>query len=154
MRSSSNRDQSNTHLFPSSGSIQRAAPNTLMPGGTSTPRRKVALKPGHSPLDWANLTNTTPSYVLRGVPPQTPPPFYIRISKEELSLHKTKEDCWTSIKGKVFNISEYVDFHPGGVEEIMKCAGKDGTFLFNKYHSWVNVDRMLEKCMVGVLANS
>lgn len=141
-------------LFPAPNSAQRAAPS--LGGGLAVPQRqprqKVALKPGHSPLDWAALNRSTPKHVMRGVPPQTPPPHYIRISKEELKSHKTKEDCWTSINGKVFNITPYVDFHPGGVGEIMKCAGRDGTALFNKYHSWVNADRMLENCLVGVLS--
>ncbi|KAK7680433.1 hypothetical protein QCA50_016430 [Cerrena zonata] len=136
-------------LFPAPNSAQRAAPS--LGGGLAVPQRqprqKVALKPGHSPLDWAALNRSTPKHVMRGVPPQTPPPHYIRISKEELKSHKTKEDCWTSINGKVFNITPYVDFHPGGVGEIMKCAGRDGTALFNKYHSWVNADRMLENCL-------
>jgi cytochrome b involved in lipid metabolism len=70
---------------------------------------------------------------------------------DEVKKHRGVDDCWTTINGKVFNITPYVDFHPGGRDEIMKCAGKDGTTLFNKYHSWVNVDRMLENCWIGVL---
>lgn len=141
-------------LFPAPNSAQRAAGG----GGLAVPQRqgrqKVALKPGHSPLDWAELNRKTPSHILRGVPPETPPPPYIRISKEELKNHKTRDDCWTCINGKVFNITPYVNFHPGGVDEIMKCAGRDGTALFNKYHSWVNADRMLEKCFVGMMNRS
>lgn len=34
----------------------------------------------------------------------------------------------------------------------MKCAGRDGTALFNKYHSWVNPERLLENCMIGILS--
>lgn len=117
-------------------------------------RRKVALKPGHSPLDWAHLNSTTPSYILRGLPPSAPPPYYVKVTMEELKQHSKKGDCWTSINGKVFNITPYVEFHPGGESEILKCAGKDGTFLFNKYHHWVNADKMLEKCCVGVLSKN
>lgn len=77
----------------------------------------------------------------------------MKITKSELRVHKKKSDCWTSINGKVFNLTPYIDFHPGGEKEIMKCAGTDGTFLFNKYHSWVNPDRLLEKCMIGFLVD-
>lgn len=134
----------NRGLFPPLNSAQRAS------SSATHARKKVHLKPGHSPLDWARINRTEPQYKLRGVSPNTPPPQYVRINKEELKQHKTKEDCWTCINGKVFNITPYVDFHPGGVDEIMKCAGKDGTSLFNKYHSWVNADRMLENCIVGI----
>ncbi|RCK60911.1 Cytochrome b5 reductase 4 [Candida viswanathii] len=133
----------NRGLFPPLNSVQRAS-------SASQARKKVHLKPGHSPLDWARINRTEPQYKLRGVAPNTPPPQYVRIDKDELKKHRTRDDCWTCINGKVFNITPYVDFHPGGVDEIMKCAGRDGTALFNKYHSWVNADRMLENCIVGV----
>lgn len=135
---------SNRGLFPAVNSAQRAA------GSAVNQRKKVVLQPGHSPLDWAHLNRTQPRHELRGVPPNTPPPQFVRISKQELQKHKSLQDCWTCINGKVYNITPYIHFHPGGVDEIMKCAGKDGTSLFNKYHSWVNVDRMLENCIVGV----
>jgi len=31
----------------------------------------------------------------------------------------------------VYDVTEYVKFHPGGVSEIMKGAGKDATSLFD-----------------------
>ncbi|KAI5960327.1 uncharacterized protein KGF55_004619 [Candida pseudojiufengensis] len=137
--------------FPSINSAQRASSASLSaPSSSSRARQKVVLQPGHSPLDWAELNRKTPKYILRGVEPSTPPPQYVKVNKEELKKHKTQKDCWTCINNKVFNITPYINFHPGGVDEIMKCAGKDGTSLFNKYHSWVNVDRMLENCIVGV----
>jgi cytochrome b involved in lipid metabolism len=29
-------------------------------------------------------------------------------------------------------LTEYVRFHPGGVDELMRAAGADGTVLFNQ----------------------
>jgi cytochrome-b5 reductase len=37
----------------------------------------------------------------------------------------------------VYNITPYLDFHPGGVDEIMKGAGIDATKLFQEIHAWV-----------------
>ena len=34
---------------------------------------------------------------------------------------------------------------------FIQVAGKDGTKLFDKYHSFVNVDFIMEKCLVGFL---
>lgn len=145
-------------MFPAPNSSQRAA-SSLLSSSTSSltlrssnqGRRKVKLAPGHSPLDWAALNSKLPKYQLRGVAMNTPPPAFVQVPVSELKLHHTRTDCWTCINGKVFNITPYVDFHPGGVDEIMKCAGRDGTALFKKYHSWVNPDRLLENCMVGVI---
>lgn len=52
---------------------------------------------------------------------------------------------------KVYNMTPYIGFHPGGVKYIMMGAGRDATVLFNKYHAWVNLDFLMAKCMVGLL---
>ena len=36
-----------------------------------------------------------------------------KISMEEVASHKTEEDAWTVFKGKVYNLTPYLDFHPG-----------------------------------------
>jgi cytochrome b involved in lipid metabolism len=35
--------------------------------------------------------------------------------------------------GKVYNITPYLPFHPGGEDELMRVAGRDGTKLFSAY---------------------
>ena len=39
--------------------------------------------------------------------------------------------------GLVYNVTPYMEFHPGGEEEMMRGAGIDGTALFDevKLHS-------------------
>ena len=128
-------DDRGSSTFPMANSSQRALSS----------RKKVVLEPGCSPLDWARLTSSGEN--LRGIQPQD---FPMKVDKKTLSLHNHRQDCWTVLKGRVYNITSYLRFHPGGIEEIMKCAGKDGTLLFMKYHAWVNYERMLENCLVGV----
>ena len=36
------------------------------------------------------------------------------------------------LAGKVYNMTPYMKFHPGGVDELMRGAGKDCTILFNE----------------------
>ena len=36
------------------------------------------------------------------------------------------------ISGKVYNITPYLDFHPGGEDELLRGAGIDGTALFDE----------------------
>ncbi|MBD3839806.1 MAG: hypothetical protein IE878_05410 [Epsilonproteobacteria bacterium] len=50
------------------------------------------------------------------------------ISKE-ISNHNSKEDCWISVNGKTYDVTEYVNNHPGG-EAILEGCGKDATELF------------------------
>ncbi len=51
------------------------------------------------------------------------------ISASDVAKHNTKSDCWTSISGKVYDISKYIARHPGG-QVITQACGTDGTQLF------------------------
>ncbi|KAH9211618.1 hypothetical protein DL95DRAFT_392305 [Leptodontidium sp. 2 PMI_412] len=134
----------------------RGPPSTsssLAPPPTHTsiptkPRRKVLLTPGHSPLDWARLSSS-PTANLRGLPVDTP---YIRVPPSLLKQYTGRKgkDAWTVLGGKVYNITPYVPYHPGGGPELLKAAGRDGTKLFGEVHPWVNWEGMLEPCLVGV----
>ncbi|PRW33296.1 cytochrome b5 domain-containing RLF-like [Chlorella sorokiniana] len=115
--------------------------------GPPPQRRKVPFEKGFSQMDWVRLTQTHPDLAgLGGGPPRR------NITMEEVAQHASKDDCWTVLRGKVYNITHYLRFHPGGVPLLLKIAGKDGTALFNKYHAWVNYEFMLQKCLVGLLA--
>jgi cytochrome b involved in lipid metabolism len=46
--------------------------------------------------------------------------------------HNKPGDAWSAFNGKVYNLTEYARFHPGGEKELMRCAGRDGTKLFSK----------------------
>lgn len=109
-------------------------------------RAKVPFEKGHSQMDWLKLTQTHPDLAgLKGSSNKR------LISMDEVKQHKTEGDIWTVLKGRVYNISPYMKFHPGGEDMLMKASGKDCTALFNKYHAWVNAEFLLEKCLVGVL---
>ncbi|KAG5370220.1 hypothetical protein CJU90_1567 [Yarrowia sp. C11] len=113
------------------------------PSGASKARQKVVLQPGFSPLDWAKLRNSGKN--LRGVDTMGP----VRVTKEMLKEHRSKDDAWMVLNGKVYNITPYLNFHPGGVPKLMVCAGRDGTSLFMKTHAWVNYENILDRCFVG-----
>ena len=36
--------------------------------------------------------------------------------------------------GKVYNITPYMKFHPGGVDDLVKAAGIDCTILFDEVY--------------------
>ena len=59
---------------------------------------------------------------------------------------------WTALRGKVYNLTAYLPFHPGGGSILLRLAtGRDCTKLFDRYHSWVNADALLDSCLVGPL---
>jgi L-lactate dehydrogenase (cytochrome) len=56
------------------------------------------------------------------------------ISFDEVQKHNTRSDCWVVIDGKVYDVSEFIDMHPGGAAIIAKNAGKDVTKIFKPVH--------------------
>lgn len=127
-----------TQSFPAPSSQQRVSPG----GSGSTGRNKVALKPGHSLMDWIRFAKSGKDLTgLRG--------RLIEVTPEELQKHNTRDDCWTCIRGLVYNVTPYMDYHPGGEDELMRAAGIDGTELFDQVHRWVNYESMLKECLVG-----
>ncbi|KXZ49260.1 hypothetical protein GPECTOR_22g853 [Gonium pectorale] len=108
--------------------------------------KKVPLEKGYSQVDWLRLSKSGTD--LNGLDGAS---LRRDITLDEVKQHRTPEDAWMVLRGKVYNISPYLRYHPGGAAVLMKAAGKDGTSLFMKYHPWVNADALLEKCLVGLL---
>ncbi|CAM9868574.1 unnamed protein product [Ectocarpus sp. 6 AP-2014] len=73
------------------------------------------------------------------------------ITKAEVRQHNTQHDCWSIFRGKVYNLTPFLHYHPGGIPEIMKGAGRDCTALFDKYHRWVNFDSLVGNLYLGPL---
>lgn len=148
----SKKKQSPSHSSNSSVDFKMAGQNLLsaFPAANSpqrlqtTGRAKVALKPGRSLMDWIRLGRGTQD--LNGFNGQT-----MDVTAEELSKHNKQDDAWIAIRGKVYNVTPYMEYHPGGIDELMRGAGQDGTQLFDEVHKWVNFESMLEKCYIGKL---
>ncbi|MBN3322942.1 NB5R4 reductase, partial [Atractosteus spatula] len=122
--------------FPAASSQQRVS---------SSGRSKVPLKPGRSLMDWIRLAKSGKDLTgLRGK--------LIDVTEEELASHNKRDDCWICIRGLVYNVSAYMEYHPGGEQELMRAAGADGTDLFDQVHRWVNYESMLKECLVGRMA--
>ncbi|EGG15683.1 cytochrome b5 domain-containing protein [Cavenderia fasciculata] len=48
---------------------------------------------------------------------------------EVIAKHNKRDDCWLLINGKVYNVSSFIEEHPGG-DIILAGAGKDCTTMF------------------------
>ncbi|KAG9668277.1 hypothetical protein KCU99_g6491, partial [Aureobasidium melanogenum] len=128
---------------PLSAAAQARAP----PPRIDTPKSsssKVKLAPGYSPLDWASLAA---SKNLSNVS------SFTRVTPSMLAEKNGRKgnDAWSVYNAKVYNITPYAPFHPGGKGELLRAAGKDGTKLFMEVHPWVNWEGMLNSCLVGVM---
>ena len=63
---------------------------------------------------------------------------------EDVRKHNTRDDAWMVIHGMIYNVTPYMRFHPGGIDELMKGVGGDGTASFMEVHRWVTPMTMLQ----------
>ncbi|XP_030381739.1 cytochrome b5 reductase 4 [Scaptodrosophila lebanonensis] len=136
-------------LITSADNLQIPRTTSISPSNgsaTGNPRNKCALKPGYSLMSWIRLCKSGTD--LSGTAGKILP-----VTNEELARHNNVNDAWLAIRGKVFNVTRYMEFHPGGVNELLRGTGKDATKLFDEVHAWVNYPQLLEKCYVGPLKN-
>lgn len=51
-----------------------------------------------------------------------------------IALHNKPADCWTTINGKIYNLTAFASKHPGGDKAIFSICGIDGSKAFNGQH--------------------
>ncbi|KAL8479092.1 hypothetical protein ACS0TY_030838 [Phlomoides rotata] len=72
--------------------------------------------------------------------------------KGEVSLHNKRSDCWIIIKEKVYDVSCYVEEHPGG-DAILAHAGDDSTQGFFGPQHATRVFDMIDDFYIGDLVS-
>jgi cytochrome b involved in lipid metabolism len=74
----------------------------------------------------------------------------------DVAKHSTPDDCWMIVNGNVYNLTSYLNQHPGGPDKITPYCGKDATQPFSQKpngqpHSQ-RANDVLASLQVGVLA--
>ncbi|CAI9759017.1 unnamed protein product [Fraxinus pennsylvanica] len=69
-------------------------------------------------------------------------------TKAEVSSHNKRTDCWIIIKDKVYDVTSYVEEHPGG-DAILAHAGDDSTKGFYGPQHATRVFDMIEDFYIG-----
>ena len=70
------------------------------------------------------------------------------ITEEELKKHNKRDDCWVVFQGIVYDVTTYLDMHPGGTICIMDNAGGDCTADWLERHKWISPS-LIEKVKIG-----
>eukprot|EP01080_Neovahlkampfia_damariscottae_P006396 gene6396-10403_t len=70
---------------------------------------------------------------------------------KEVEKHNIKEDCFVIIHNKVYDVSEFLDEHPGGANLILKTGGQDVTQAFEATVHSQRARKLLRKYFVGEL---
>eukprot|EP00670_Eutreptiella_braarudii_P006524 CAMPEP_0174285048 /NCGR_PEP_ID=MMETSP0809-20121228/7493_1 /TAXON_ID=73025 ORGANISM="Eutreptiella gymnastica-like, Strain CCMP1594" /NCGR_SAMPLE_ID=MMETSP0809 /ASSEMBLY_ACC=CAM_ASM_000658 /LENGTH=133 /DNA_ID=CAMNT_0015380731 /DNA_START=52 /DNA_END=453 /DNA_ORIENTATION=- len=73
---------------------------------------------------------------------------------DEVAKHNTEEDVWMVIDGKVYDVTSYLEDHPGGIDILTGVAGTDATEDFEAVsHSKPAIEQMAQ-FQVGVVEES
>ncbi|XP_021900111.1 cytochrome B5-like protein [Carica papaya] len=71
-------------------------------------------------------------------------------TKAEVALHNKRTDCWIIIKDRVYDVTSYVEEHPGG-DAILNHAGDDSTEGFYGPQHATRVFDMIDDFCIGEL---
>ncbi|KAM7496215.1 hypothetical protein LguiA_020629 [Lonicera macranthoides] len=67
----------------------------------------------------------------------------------EVSNHNTNKDCWLLIGGKVYDVTKFLEDHPGGDEVLLTATGKDATDDFEDVGHSTSARSMMDEFYVG-----
>jgi len=75
------------------------------------------------------------------------------IQLTDFSKHNNSSDCWIRMNTNVYNITLYLNQHPGGISTILSyCGGQDAADAFATSHS-SRAQQLLQTFFIGTLAS-
>mmetsp|Transcript_11036 Transcript_11036/g.24266 ORF Transcript_11036/g.24266 Transcript_11036/m.24266 type:complete len:91 (-) Transcript_11036:142-414(-) len=74
------------------------------------------------------------------------------MKRTEVAEHNRTDDCWVVINRSVYNLTDFVQIHPGGRRAIIKHAGTDATIKYTSVSQHTaSSNLILEKYKIGEL---
>lgn len=75
-----------------------------------------------------------------------------RITMAQVQQHASATSCWTVVDGKVYDVTNWINQHPGGPQRIIGLCGTDGTAAFHGQHgSQSQPNKTLAGFQIGTL---
>ena len=76
----------------------------------------------------------TPTPTLTPTPTPTPSPTKVVYTMDKVKLNNTDRSCWSVVDGNVYDLTRWINSHPGGAGAIRSMCGVDGTRAFLNQH--------------------
>lgn len=73
------------------------------------------------------------------------PPISSMLDGIEVAKHNSRESCWVIISGKVYDVTDFLDEHPGGASIILQYGGKDATEEYDPVHPPGTIEKNLSE---------
>ncbi|KFA51623.1 hypothetical protein S40293_03960 [Stachybotrys chartarum IBT 40293] len=75
------------------------------------------------------------------------------LDRSEIRQHSSRKSCWIILNNTVYDVTEFLDSHPGGATLLLNHSGGDATEVFEGLHSPGTLERSLTpNQMVGCVA--
>ncbi|KIW30292.1 uncharacterized protein PV07_06048 [Cladophialophora immunda] len=68
-------------------------------------------------------------------------------TRAEVAKHNTEDDVWCIIDHKVYDLSDFLDAHPGGNVVLQQVAGQDATTAFYNLHRHEVLQKYANLCI-------
>jgi cytochrome b involved in lipid metabolism len=75
-------------------------------------------------------------------------------SYAEVKKHNNNKSCWIIIHNEIFDVTKFLNEHPGGEEVLLEQAGKDASEPFEDVGHSTDAREMMKKYKVGELVES
>lgn len=116
---------------PAAGSSAQSSGTVVIPAAPAvTPTPATTPKPAPAPTP-TPVPTPTPAPTPTPTPAPTGPKSY---TMAEVAKHGIPSNCWSAINGGVYNLTSWIDQHPGGSDAITSLCGADGSSAFNDQH--------------------
>ncbi|VDO18476.1 unnamed protein product [Heligmosomoides polygyrus] len=68
---------------------------------------------------------------------------------EDVAAHNSEDSAWLVIRGKVYDVTKFLDDHPGGSDVLLEQVGKDATEAFDDIGHSSDAKEMMEEYYIG-----
>lgn len=73
------------------------------------------------------------------------------VSFKDVQEHKSRDSVWFVIHNKVYDVSKFLEDHPGGEEVLLEQAGCNATEIFEDVNHSADAKELLKTFFVGDL---
>jgi len=74
-----------------------------------------------------------------------------RIALKDVEGHTDKKSCWLVIHDNVYDVTKFLEEHPGGEEVLLEQGGKDATEQFEDVGHSTDARTMMKDYLIGEL---
>lgn len=76
-----------------------------------------------------------------------------KFTRKEIATRNSKTDAVTIIDNQVYELTKFLDDHPGGHEVLLQAAGRDSSEDFDDVGHSLDAKELMKKFLVGELVD-